>query len=68
MGFAIAIAFCASAFAGPNKKVELAKQQSQKNTRKVCYTYISGSSILQPCDRLGPIPTTSYPMDRVGSK
>jgi hypothetical protein len=43
-----------------------AKQQpAQKTVRKVCYVMISGFGIPQPCDRLGGIPTTVYPMDRL---
>ena len=38
----------------------------KKSTRKVCYTYISGSAIPQPCDRLGVILTTAIPIDIVG--
>jgi hypothetical protein len=69
LSVAIAFAFCASAFADPSKNVvELAKQQqpAKKTVRKVCYTYISGSAIAQPCDRLGTIPTTAAPMIIIG--
>lgn len=62
-------AFCTSAFGDPNKDgAVLPKQQkrAQRITEKVCYTYISGSGVAQPCDRLGPIMTTAYPMDRIG--
>jgi len=65
---AIAFAFCASAFADPSKNVvSLPKQQPvQKRTQKMCLTYISGSGIPQPCDRLGAIPTTAIPMITFG--
>jgi hypothetical protein len=65
---AIAFAFCASAFADPSKNVvQLANKPAKKTTHKVCYTFISGSAIPQPCDRLGTIPTTSNPMTIIGS-
>jgi hypothetical protein len=62
-------AFCASAFGDPSKDGGVLPKQArraQKTSEKMCYTFISGSAMSQPCDRLGPIPTTSYPMDRVG--
>ena len=65
-GVAIALTFCASAFADPSKNVVQlpTKQSAQKTTRKVCYTVISGSAIPQPCDRIaGPIPTTANAMN-----
>jgi hypothetical protein len=31
-----------------------------------CYVKLSGSPFLQPCDRLGPVPTTASPMDIIG--
>ena len=62
------LVFCASAFGDPSKNVvRLPKQEpAQKRAQKVCYTYISGSGIAQPCERLSSIPTTAYPMDRIG--
>jgi hypothetical protein len=42
------------------------QQPSAKTVRKVCYVYITGSEIAQPCDRLAVIPTTSYCLDRIG--
>lgn len=65
---AITLAICASALADPSKNVvTLPKQDgTHKHTKKVCYTYISGSATAQPCDRLGPIPTTAGAMDVVG--
>ncbi|MDQ2824828.1 MAG: hypothetical protein M3R29_05220 [Verrucomicrobiota bacterium] len=63
----VMLVFCASAFGDPSKNVVLPKQQpAQKRAQKICYTYISGSGIAQPCDRLTTIPTTAYPMDRIG--
>jgi hypothetical protein len=58
----MAVAFCASAFAAePSKPVK-------KATRKVCYTYITGSAIAQPCDRItGAIPTTASQLYVIGN-
>jgi hypothetical protein len=64
---ALTLVFCASAFADPSKSpVDLKGQPRQKMTRKVCYTYITGSAISQPCDRLGTIPTTAAPLTIIG--
>jgi hypothetical protein len=65
----MSLAFCASVFADPSKNVvSLSKQQPAKQSvRKVCYTYITGSAIPQPCDRLGAIPTTAIPMIILGT-
>jgi hypothetical protein len=65
---AIVFAFCASAFADPSKNVvTLPKEKATGNkTHKVCYTFISGSAIAQPCERLGTIPTTAIPMSIIG--
>jgi hypothetical protein len=65
---AIAVAFCASALGDPSKNVvALSKPQPPKKTaQKVCYTYITGSGIPQPCDRLGPIPTTAGQLTIIG--
>ena len=63
LGVAVAIAFCASAFAEPSKNVvELAKPSK----KKVFYTYATNSRTPQPYDRLGVIPTTSTPMTTYG--
>jgi hypothetical protein len=58
---AIALAFCTSIFADTGKNVVLPTrgQPLQKKVKKVCYVVLTGSAIPQPCDRLGPIPTTS---------
>jgi hypothetical protein len=65
---AFALVICASAFADPSKNVVVpSKHEAQKKgARKVCYIYISGSAIPQPCERLGTIPTTAIPMDIIG--
>jgi len=65
---ALSLAFCASLLADSSKNVVIpAKQQpAQKRVKKVCYVMISGWGIPQPCDRLGGIPTTVYPMERIG--
>jgi hypothetical protein len=59
----IALVFCASAFADPNKNVVLpATQQPVKTTaKKMCYTNHTSSRIPMPCNRLAAIPTTSSP-------
>lgn len=58
-----ALALCGSAFAGAQKTtVKLAKPQK----KVACYAVITGSSIPQPCDRLGVIPTTANVLLRVG--
>jgi hypothetical protein len=66
---ALALAFCASAFAGAGNTREPTKVQSapMKNTRKLCYTFSICSGIPILCDRLaGPVPTTAGPMDIYG--
>ena len=61
----MAMAFCASALADPQKPVvKLAKQKA----RKVCYVMTTASGIPLPCDRIRGIPTTSSPMDVIGNK
>jgi hypothetical protein len=64
---ALALAFCASAFADPGKNVVVSEKQrpikKAKTVKKVCYTLISDSAIPQPCDRIrGAIPTTATDM------
>jgi len=65
---AVSLALCASMLADTSKNVVIpAKQQpGQKRVKKLCYVMISGFGIPQPCDRLGDIPTTVYPMERIG--
>ena len=61
----IAMAFCGSALADPQKPVvKLAKQKP----RKVCYVMTTASGIPLPCERLRGIPTTPSPMDIIGNK
>ena len=62
---AISVAFCASAFAAPNTSVATSKQQPVVKGKR-CLALITGSACRQPCDRLGAIPTTAHPLDRVG--
>jgi len=64
---ALSLALCASILADSGKNVVIpAKQQPAQKRVKVCYVMISGFGVPQPCDRLGGIPTTVYPMDRIG--
>jgi hypothetical protein len=64
------LAFCASAFAGPNENVvQPATQQSaQRTVKKVCYVVRGTSAIPQPCDRLAAIPTTANAMTIYGHR
>lgn len=67
---AIALAFCTSIFADSGKNVVLptrAQPLLQKKVKKVCYIVLTGSAIPQPCDRLGPIPTTAPPLLSYGN-
>ena len=60
---ALALAFCASAFADPSKNVVLpATQPAQRTVKKMCYVVTGTSRIPQPCNRLAAIPTTANPM------
>jgi hypothetical protein len=68
VGIALMLVFCSSAFADPSKNVVALKESPRhKMTRKVCFTYITGSAISQPCDRLGTIPTTAAPLLIIGN-
>ncbi|PYK49349.1 MAG: hypothetical protein DME20_07100 [Verrucomicrobia bacterium] len=60
----LALAFCASALAGPNKTVVLppSQQVAARSVKKVCYVVTGSSAIPQPCDRLSAIPTTANAM------
>lgn len=65
---AISLAVCASVFADPSKNVVGSpKHPTKRNVQKVCYTFITGSAIPQPCDRLGRIPTTASQLSVIGS-
>ena len=62
---ALALAFCASAFAAdPSKNVVLPAQPQRvtKTAKKMCYTLTSTSGIPVACDRLSAIPTTASPL------
>jgi len=65
---ALALAFCASAFADPSKNVVLpaTQQPAQRTVKKMCYVVTGSSAIPQPCDRLAAIPTTANPMMILG--
>jgi len=64
-----ALAFCASAFADPNKNVVVAPNQqiAQKRVIKICYMKTIASGIPQVCTRFeGLDPTTESPMEVIG--
>jgi len=70
-GGVLALAFCASAFADPNKNVVVAPKQqiTQKRVIKVCYVKTIASGIPQACIRLeGDWPTTESPMEIIGRR
>jgi hypothetical protein len=61
----LALAFCASAFAGDSSKNVVLPAQPQrvtKTAKKMCYTFTSTSGIPEACDRLSAIPTTASPI------
>jgi hypothetical protein len=65
----LALAFCASAFADPNKNVVVAPDQqiTQKRVIKICYVRTIASGIPQVCTRFeGLDPTTESPMEVIG--
>ena len=65
----LALAFCASAFADPNKNVVVAPNQqiTQKTVIKICYVKTIASGIPQVCTRFqGLDPTTESPMEVIG--
>ena len=66
---ALALIIAGSAFADPTKNVvvQTNAQPPKKVVKKVCYTYISGQGMPQPCDRLGPIPTTANMLYTLGN-
>jgi len=68
---ALALTFCASAFAGDQStNVVLPAQQATatKTTKKICLVVAAGSRIPQPCNRLSAIPTTAHAMDIYGRR
>jgi len=67
----LALAFCASAFADPNKNVVVASKQqiTEKRVIKICYVKTIASGIPQACIRLeGLDPTTESPMEIIGRR
>ena len=65
----LALAFCASAFADPNKNVVVVPKQQITETRviKICYVKTIASGIPQACIRFeGLDPTTESPMEVIG--
>jgi len=67
----VALAFCASAFAGDQSKnvVALPSQPMPVTpTKKICYVVMGGSRIPQRCDRISAIPTTYGAMDIYGRR
>ena len=62
---AMSVAFCASAFAAPQKSVTTNTKQTVKAVK--CTVMITGSAVRQDCSRLGVIPNTAYQMDRIGA-
>ena len=68
MSIVLALAFCASAFAGPSNSVALpaTQQPAQRTVKKMCYVVTGTSRIPQPCNRLAAIPTTANHMTIFG--
>jgi hypothetical protein len=65
----LALAFCASAFADPNKNAVVAPNQqiTQKRVITICYVKTIASGIPQACTRFeGLDPTTESPMEVIG--
>ena len=67
---ALALALCASAFAGDGRNnVVLPTQQAvPAKPKKICLVVSGGSRVPQPCDRLAAIPTTAHAMDVYGHR
>jgi len=67
----LALAFCASAFADPNKNVVVAPKQqiTETNVIKVCYVKTIAAGFPHRCDRFkGLDPTTESPMEIIGRR
>ena len=62
---AMSIAICASAFAAPQKNVNVTTSKQPIKAVK-CTVMITGSAVRQSCDRLSVIPNTAYQLDRIG--
>jgi hypothetical protein len=64
---AIAATVVASGLAHPPKQAASHKRAVQKKaSHKNCSVVLSGNLFPQPCDRLGPIPSTASPMVIIG--
>ena len=68
---ALALVFlaCATALAGPERPAQnraRAQFRAPRVEHPSCYVLLSGSMAPQPCDRLGPQPSTAIPMDIIG--
>jgi hypothetical protein len=66
----LAVAFCASAFAGsdtPNSGRQGNQVPLAKKKYKACYIMTTASGIPIPCDRIRGIPTTPSPLDIIGN-
>ena len=68
----LAVAFCASAFAGSDQPGQTQKVQKVSVTKpvkkyKACYIMSSASGIPMPCERIRGIPTTPGAMDIIGN-
>ena len=64
---ALAIALCASAFAGANSDAPNVPRHVRHQARKICYVQLSNTSFPQPCDRfVGGLPSTASPMVIIG--
>jgi len=66
----LALALCASAFAGDGRdSVVLPSQQAlPAKPKKICFVVEAGSRIPQSCDRLSAIPTTANAMTIYGHR
>jgi hypothetical protein len=59
----------ATAFAGADQPNRTQKADAKKKVvwvRRSCYVLLSGSPFPQPCERLGPQPSTAIPMAIIG--
>ena len=64
---AVAVAFAASGFAQPTRGGATSKRvASKKAAHHKCFVTLSSSPFPQPCDRLGPVPSTASPMIIIG--
>jgi hypothetical protein len=64
----LALAFCASAFAGSDQPTNQAQTKVAKPKRKICFVMTTASGIPVPCERVSRIATTASPMDVIGNK